>query len=131
VWAPLLLAYWPKGYVELFDGAIAASARPWAFDYVDDAWTDSLLFTPRLLALLAPLAVLGCLAVTDRIRLAIVATPIVVNVAVYSFYDITELHPRFLYGALPSLFVLEAAGGVLATTRVVALVRGRRAFEFR
>jgi hypothetical protein len=75
--------------------------------------------------------VLGCLAVRCRLRLAILVTPIVVKAAIYSLYDVTELHPRFLYGALPSLFVLEAAGAVLATTWVAALARGRRAFEFR
>jgi hypothetical protein len=131
VWAPLLLAYWPKGYVELFHGETSAHEHPWALAYVDDAWTDSSLFTPRLLLLLAPLALLGCVAVRDRLSLAILATPVVVNAVVYSFYDVTKLHPRFLYGALPSLFVLEAAGGVLVVTRVAGLVRRRRAFEFR
>jgi hypothetical protein len=131
IWAPLLLAYWPKGYVELFDGAISADERPWALDYVDDAWTDSLLFTPRLLLLLAPLALLGCAAVHSRLRLAVLLTPVVVNATVYSFYDVTELHPRFLFGGLPSLFVLEAAGAVLAVTWVAGWARNRRAFEFR
>ena len=52
----------------------------------------------------------GCFAVRDRWALAVVATPIVVNAAVYSFYDVTALHPRFLYVTLPFVFVLEAAG---------------------
>ena len=60
-------------------------------------------------SLLAPLLVIGCFAMHDRWALAVVGTPIVVNAVVYSFYDVTALHPRFLYVALPFVFVLEAA----------------------
>ena len=80
--------------------------------HADDAWRHSLLFTPRLLLILAPLLVIGCFAIGDRWLLAVVSTPIVVNVVVYSFYYVTALHPRFLYVALPFVFVLEAAGAV-------------------
>jgi hypothetical protein len=109
---PIVLAYWPKGYVGMFDGATSATSRPWAIEYADDAWMHSLLYTPRLLLLLAPLLVIGCFAIHDRWSLAVVATPIVVNAAVYSFYYVTALHPRFLYVTLPFVFVLEATGGV-------------------
>ena len=76
----------------------------------------------RCLAALAPLhaaaprcswhrlLVIGCFAIRDRWALAVVATPIVVNAVVYSFYYVTALHPRFLYVTLPFVFVLEAAG---------------------
>jgi hypothetical protein len=109
---PIVVAYWPKGYVGMFDGNLSASERPWAIDYADDAWRHSLLFTPRLLLLLAPLLVVGAVAVKDRWALAVIAAPILVNAVVYSFYDVTPLHPRFLYVALPFVFVLEAAGAV-------------------
>jgi hypothetical protein len=46
----------------------------------------------------------------------------VVTAAFYSLYYITALHPRFLFVALPSLFLLGAAGVGL----VVAQVRLRR-----
>ena len=119
---PLVIAYWPKGYVGMFDGATSASSRPWALGYADDAWTDSLLYTPRLLILLAPLLALGCWSIGDRWALAVIVTPVVVTAVVYSVYDVTALHPRFLYVALPFVFVLEAAGA----TAVVAAVQRRR-----
>jgi hypothetical protein len=107
-----VIAYWPKGYVGMFDGATSGSARPWALSYADDAWAHSLLYTPRLLLLLAPLLAIGCFAIRDRWALAVVSTPIVVNAVVYSFYYVTALHPRFLYVTLPFIFVLEATGAV-------------------
>ena len=91
---------------------------PGRSSYIDDAWRHSLLFTPLLLALLAPLLVVGCFAVRDRWALAVVATPIVVNAVVYSFYDVTALHPRFLYVTLPFVFVLEAAGALAVVDAV-------------
>jgi hypothetical protein len=48
--------------------------------------------------------------IRDRWVLAVVLTPIVVNVVIYSFYYVTAIHPRFLYVTLPFVFVLEAAG---------------------
>ncbi len=116
--APIVIAYWPKGYVGMFDGATSASPHPWSPSYVDDAWRHSLLFTPLLLVLLAPLLLIGCFAVRDRWALAVVGTPIVVNAALYSFYDVTALHPRFLYVALPFVFVLEAAGALAVVDAV-------------
>ena len=120
---PILLAYWPKGYVGMFDGATSASSRPWALSYADDAWTHSLIFTPRLLLLLAPLLLVGCFAIRDRWVLAVVCAPIVVDAVVYSFYSATAFHPRFLYVALPFVFVLEAAG---AASLADAVRRRRR-----
>lgn len=119
---PIVLTYWPKGYVGMFDGATSASARPWSLSYADDAWAHSLLYTPRLLLLLTPLLLFGCFAIRDRWLLAVVGTPIVVNAVVYSFYDVTALHPRFLYVALPFVFVLEASGAIA----VADAIRRRR-----
>ena len=119
---PLVVAYWPKGYVGMFDGATSASSQPWALSYADDAWRHSLLFTPRLLLLLAPLsssaalrfATAGCWRSSARRSSS---TP-----SIYSFYYVTALHPRFLYVTLPFVFVLEAAGAVAT----VGAVRRRR-----
>ena len=119
---PLVVAYWPKGYVGMFDGATSATAHPWELSYADDAWRHSLLFTPRFLLLLAPFFVIGCFAIRDRWALMVIGTPIFVNAVVYSFYYVTALHPRFLYVTLPFVFVLEAAGAV----SLVEIVRRRR-----
>ena len=106
---PLVIAYWPKGYVGMFDGATSATSHPWALSYVDDAWRHSLLFTPRFLLLLAPLLVIGCFAIRDRWVLPVLCTPIVVNAVVYSFYYVTALHPRFLY--VDAAVCIRARGG--------------------
>jgi hypothetical protein len=49
---------------------------------------------------------------------ALLAAVIATNVALYSFYEHTHLHPRFLYVVLPALFVLETAGAGLVIRKV-------------
>ncbi len=106
--APVALTYWPLGYRAGEEDTLLPP-DPFAASYVDDSWRDSLLFGPRLLVLLVPLAVLGAATIAKRPRLAL-ATWILLPAAVYSFYRVTVEHPRFLFGALPAAFVLWAAG---------------------
>ena len=75
-----------------------------------------------MLAILLPLPILGVFVLRSRIPdvLALGGT-VVVTAALYSAYYITALHPRFLFVALPPLFVLGAAG-IAGLTR---LGRGR------
>ena len=111
VFAPLVAVYWDKGYEALYGGP-STSDDPWGLEYAERAWTESTLFTPALLLLLLPFLVVGCLALAgDRFVLALLLAPVVVTAAFYSVYDLTAIHPRFLFVALPPLFVLEAAGG--------------------
>jgi hypothetical protein len=49
---------------------------------------------------------------------ALLVAVIATNVALYSFYEHTHLHPRFLYVLLPALFVLEASGAGLVIRKV-------------
>ena len=119
LFAPLVGVYWDKGYVEIYDGSISAIERPWSLSYAIDNWTDSTLFTPPLLAVLAPLLLAGVVVLRDRSTVTVLLAPVVLTVAVYSVYAYTALHPRFLFVALPSVFVLEA-------TSMVVLVRGLR-----
>ena len=109
--APLVAVYWPKGYpkIENVPGFSLAQA--------DRSWTESLLFDPRTVLILAPLALLGLLAVS-RWNAAVLAAVIATNVALYTFYEHTHLHPRFLYVTLPALFALEAAGAWLVIRKV-------------
>ena len=89
--------------------SLAQASRSWG--------ADTLIFDPRTVALLLPLAVLGTLALrpwTSALLVAVIAT----NVGLYTFYEHTHLHPRFLYVALPALFVLEAAGAGLVIRKV-------------
>ena len=120
LFAPVVLAYWDKGYKEIYGGSISASDRPWALDYAIDNWRDSLLFTPTMLLVLAPLAIAGAAALRDRWILAMLTSVIAVTALTYTVYYVTALHPRFLFVALPALFVLEAQGAV-ALVEVVRL----------
>lgn len=112
VWAPLVVAYWDKGYADLYDGTISVSDRTWNLDYVGPAWGDSLLFSPLLLVLLIGPALVGAVVLRTMLARAIVVVPIVLTVATYSAYYVTALHPRFLYVVLPLALTLDAAGVV-------------------
>jgi hypothetical protein len=104
--APLVAVYWPKGYPEI------PNVPGFSVGQAGRSWADSLIFDPRTLLFLLPLALLGLVA----LRLwasALLGAAIATNVLFYTFYEHTHLHPRFLYASLPALFVLEAAGGWL------------------
>ena len=116
-WVPVVAAYWPLGYASLFDNPRSWPRDPFSPRHADDAWLDSTLFHPRTLAIMLPLAIAGVVALRGSRAAAILALPIVTNAAFYSFYRVTPFHPRFLFAALPALFVLQAAG-------VFALMRG-------
>lgn len=118
---PAVVAYWPKGYVGLFDGQIAVVDRPFSLEFMWRSWRDSLIFSPRMLLVLLPLAVLGAVAISGWYARWLLILPIVVTAVLYSAYYVTAQHPRFLYVALPPLLALEAAGAV----RIVDLLRGR------
>jgi hypothetical protein len=100
---PLVAAYWSKGYE-------AQGREPFSLSYVDDAWTDSLLFSPRTLLVLVPLAVVGWLGLHSWWPRALFALFILANAVFYSLYRVTEIHPRFLFASLPPLFVLWFTG---------------------
>lgn len=100
---PLVAAYWPKGYE-------AQGREPFALSYVDDAWTDSLLFSPRTLLVLVPLAAVGWLALRSWWPRALFGLFVLANAVFYSFYRVTEIHPRFLFASLPAVFVLWILG---------------------
>jgi hypothetical protein len=128
VFAPVVAAYWNKGYTQIYAGSISASDRPWALDYAVDNWRDSLLFTPTMLLVLAPLAIAGAAALRDRGILALLGAVIAVTALTYTVYYVTAIHPRFLFVALPPLFVLEARGGaaLVEAVRLRAATSARR-----
>ena len=104
--APLVVAYWPKGYPEI------PNVPGFSIDQAGRSWADSLIFDPRMLLVLLPLALLGLLALRPWAS-ALLGASVATNALFYTFYEHTHLHPRFLYASLPALFVLEAAGGWL------------------
>jgi hypothetical protein len=109
VFAPVVLAYWAKGYASTYDGALSASNSVWSLANVRRAWGDSLLFTPTLLLLIVPLAVVGAAVLSGRAR-AMLLVPIALTIITYSCYQWTPIHPRFFYVVLPLVLVLDAAG---------------------
>ena len=114
--APLVAVYWPKGYPTI------DNVPGFSLGQADRSWTESLLFDPRTVALLAPLALIGILAVS-RWSAALLGAVIATNVVLYTFYEHTHLHPRFLYVTLPALFAFEAAGAWLVIRKAF---KGRR-----
>ena len=104
--APLVAVYWPKGYPEI------PNVPGFSVDFAERSWADSLIFDPRMLLVLLPLALLGLLALRPWAS-ALLGASVATNALFYTFYEHTHLHPRFLYASLPALFVLEAAGGWL------------------
>jgi len=109
-WLPAIAAYWPLGYVQEENGRSLLPPDPFSLDYAWRSWGDSLLFSPRALLVLLPLAVLGALGLRRRFALALLLTFTLANALFYSVYEVTYLHPRFLFASLPALFVLWAAG---------------------
>jgi hypothetical protein len=106
----VVATYWPKGYSAQFDNPNSWPRHPFSAGYVVHSWSDSLLFRPPTLLVLAPLAVIGFLAVRNVWRRLLLAAWIVGNAVFYSFYRVTPQHPRFLFASLPAVFVLWSAG---------------------
>lgn len=104
--AVLVVAYYPKGY------PVIPNVPGFSLAQAGRSWSDSSVFDPLTLLILLPLAVVG-IALLRNWAAALLGTTVAATAAFYTFYEHTHLHPRFLYVALPALFVLEAAGGWL------------------
>ncbi len=117
---PVLIAYWPRGYPEIKGPTAEKPDFVSSLAAAGDSWLDSLVFSPRTLLALVPLAAIGALALRSRFAQAVLVLPVLVNAALYTTYAHTAGHPRFLYVSLPAVFVLVAAG---AAAIVAALAR--------
>lgn len=125
--APAVAAYWPLGYADEEDGRRhLLPADPYSIEYGWQSWGDSILFSPRTLVVLLPLAILGGVLLRHRpFELSLLLAPIVGNVAVYTFYGPTDTHPRFFFASLPAFFVLWAVGAAGLVERIsMAFARG-------
>ena len=109
LWIPVVVLYWPKGYVDLYEGRTGPDEGTWAFGNAGDAWTESLVFTPAFTLALAVLAALGAAAVRRPLTVFPLAAAVLATAALYSVYSFTPNHPRFFYVVLPPLLVLVAA----------------------
>jgi hypothetical protein len=112
--------FWSRGY-GTFSTAASKQAPHGLFSahYILRSWRDSDVFHWRMLVVLLPVAIVGAWALRRRpLDLMLLGGVVLVTAAFYSAYYVTALHPRFLFVALPPLFVLTAAGvGVLSATR--------------
>jgi hypothetical protein len=104
---PALVLFWPKGYPHLQPPVYPA--HPFELAYARTAWTHSLLWHPVVLVVIVPLAILGAFFV-NRAVAVVLGSAVVATAVLYSFYELTPLHPRFLFVALPAVFVFWAAG---------------------
>ena len=118
--APLVLAYWPKGYASLEPPIFPE--HPFALDYARPAWSETLLWRPAVLLALLPLAALGTLRLRRRDAALLWAT-VLSTALFYTFYELTPLHPRFLFVVLPVVLVLWAAGAALVGAAAARRVR--------
>ena len=118
--APLVLAYWSKGYAALAPPIFPE--HPFSLSYAWPAWADTLLWRPPVLLALLPLALVGTLRLPRRTAV-LLWSAVLLTAAFYTFYELTPLHPRFLFAVLPVVLVLWAAGAAL----VAGAVRRARA----
>jgi hypothetical protein len=109
VWLAPLVSFWPIGYTPYLDEAGQFPAYAFSLDFAAESWADSRLWHPTTLLVLAPLALVGLLAVRRPAAL-LLGTWIATTAAFYTLYEATAEHPRFLFAALPALLALEAAG---------------------
>jgi hypothetical protein len=119
-------AFWTLGYATFSGGkSEQAPAGLFSWHYLLRSWRDSGVFDWKMLLLLLPLPLVGAWSLRRRsLDLLALAGTVVVTAAFYSAYYITALHPRFLYVALPALFVL-ASVGVATLSRELKIRRGR------
>lgn len=117
-------AFWPLGYP-----TIPRDQLPdvlFSLDYVLPSWRDSPVFDWKMLLILLPSSILGFFAMRRRHREAwLLAAVVMITAAFYSPEYFTRLHPRFLFVALPPLFVLAAAGVDNLTRHIARPVSAR------
>ncbi len=113
---PILLGYWTHGYVNDNEGVAVPPGGRYQWRFVHQNLTGSTIFTPWMLLVLLPLAVIGLTTLRDWFGRALLAIPIAVTVVSYATYYWTAQHPRFFDVVLPAVFILQAAGIVRIVT---------------
>jgi len=125
--APAVIAYWPRGYPKITGPTAERPALASSLDAAARNWLDSLVFSPRTLLVLVPLAALGVARARGAFTRALLVLPVLTNAAFYTGYAYTAEHPRFIYVSLPAVLVLWAAGAVTVVSAVANGARRRGA----
>jgi hypothetical protein len=116
----IVVAFWSKGYATTFTSETTLPPDLFSWSYMGSTWHDSAIFDEKMLAVLLPFPIVGAVVLRHRPWVLVLLGGIVLTTAAfYSVYYVTPIHPRFLYVALPPLFVLAAAG-LIATAEAVA-----------
>ncbi len=104
--------FWSRGYSSFHNRPSKEAPNGlFSWHYVVRSWRDSSVFDWKMLVILLPLPLLGAWVLRRRpLELVALSGTVVVTALFYSLYYITALHPRFLYVALPALFVLAGIG---------------------
>lgn len=104
--------FWSKGYSSFTNKpSNQAPDGLFSWHYVARSWRDSQVFDWKMALLLVPLGLLGAWCLRGRaVDLIALGGTVAITAVFYSAYYVTALHPRFLFAALPPLFVLIAAG---------------------
>jgi hypothetical protein len=113
---PILLGYWAHGYVNDNEGVAVPPGGRYQWRFVHENLTGSTIFTPWMLLVLLPLAVIGLATLRGWFGRALLSAPIAVTVAAYATYYWTAQHPRFFDVVMPSVFILQAVGLVFVVT---------------
>ncbi len=122
-------AFWPRrfGYSVSVSGDPegAGPTEQFALSYFGESWLDSLVFSPVMLLVLLPIALVGMVTLRYRYAAALLAVFVLANPVIYSFFWATWQHPRYIYGSLPATVVLWAAGLSFLVLAIAKLGEGR------
>jgi hypothetical protein len=121
--APVVFGFWSNGYVDTASGLGVDVGALYQWQFISNNARTSTIFTGTMLLVIVPLAVAGIAFPMGWFRRAILIAPIVVTIASFCAYYVTNQHPRFYYVILPSLFVLQASGAVVAWDAIRRRVR--------
>jgi hypothetical protein len=120
---PAVGLYYPESYPKLKPPVFPA--HPFSLSYAGEAWSQSLLWHPAVLIVIVPIALVGAFAIPRRLA-AVLGAAVLLTAAFYSLYELTPIHPRFLFVLLPMVALLWAAGAAAITTRTAALYHRER-----
>jgi hypothetical protein len=111
--------FWSRGYSSFHNRPTKEAPNGlFSWHYIVRSWRDSTVFDWKMLLILLPLPIIGAIAIRRRwVEVVSLAGTVLVTALFYSLYYITALHPRFLYVALPALFILTGLGLKLLVER--------------
>ena len=122
--APILIGFWPHGYVDSASGKGVDLGQLYRWSYVGDNFRTSPIFTRPMLLVLVPLALVGIAGVLGWFSRWLLLVPILATFVSFGGYYVTGHHPRFYFVILPLVFVLQAAG-VMKIADIAARPRAR------